>query len=621
MICDAKDAPLPAKCDTTDQLSDPGGHSPTSSNTTPLRKTNRSTLGVVAIIFSFVAAGAFGIEEAISSCGPGITLALLILLPFVWSFPLCEMIGELGSLYPTEGGIYCWARAAFGEFWGWQAGFWGAITTWLCQAQYVVLVVGYLGKLLEMPPEVAFAAKVAVIIVFSVVNIIGLKSMEKLETAIMVLVIVAFSAVTVVGFLHWTYNPFNAPLALEGGLFHSAGEGIAIIIWMYMGYECMSNMAGELEKPQVIPRAMRIANPVIALSYILPTLAALAAIGEWSAWTVEQGSGGVGYADVLIQYVGSWAGVAFIIVAILANCSIFCSYIAHGSRTFFVMAEDNMFPKFMGRIDRRGIPTISIVVMAIFTVFTCQFDFATLVMATNPIQFYLYLLLVACVLKTRKRYPVAGRRKMRLTVMPGGNMGLYVNSVLVASICLLAIYMNGLDYFVAGFVVLFLGIAVYIACKIRYKGRYLDDPETYPLDSHGLLGLGDLGDIGTYTLLTGLMALAGTAFLFAFEHTTGQAYYFAEYGQGFFSSFYGMLGTCLAIGIVCTAAGIILRQLGKREDGERLAQLTQARDDLLDEEIRTIHGSVCARELLATPQETTTAAYRSHLHCSDRTQR
>ena len=35
-------------------------------NTEVLQKTKMSTIGVVAIVFSFVAAGAFGIEEAIS---------------------------------------------------------------------------------------------------------------------------------------------------------------------------------------------------------------------------------------------------------------------------------------------------------------------------------------------------------------------------------------------------------------------------------------------------------------------------------------------------------------------------------------------------------------------------
>ena len=43
-------------------------------------------------------------------------------------------MGEMGSLIPTEGGIYHWGRESYGEFWGWQIGFWSAITTWLCQA-------------------------------------------------------------------------------------------------------------------------------------------------------------------------------------------------------------------------------------------------------------------------------------------------------------------------------------------------------------------------------------------------------------------------------------------------------------------------------------------------------
>ena len=105
-------------------------------STTTLKKSKMSIIGVVALIYSFVAAGAFGIEEAISASGPGVTLLMLLIFPFIWSFPLCEMVGELGSIYPTEGGIYSWGREAFGEFWGWQVGFWSGLTTWLCQAQY-----------------------------------------------------------------------------------------------------------------------------------------------------------------------------------------------------------------------------------------------------------------------------------------------------------------------------------------------------------------------------------------------------------------------------------------------------------------------------------------------------
>ena len=121
-------------------------------STNSLKKQKMTTVGVVALIFSFVAAGAFGIEEAISASGPGVTLLMLLLFPFIWSFPLCEMVGELGSIFPNEGGVYAWGRAAFGEFWGWQVGWWSGITTWIQQAQYCVLVAGYTSKIFELTP-------------------------------------------------------------------------------------------------------------------------------------------------------------------------------------------------------------------------------------------------------------------------------------------------------------------------------------------------------------------------------------------------------------------------------------------------------------------------------------
>lgn len=561
-------------------------------NTELLKKTKMSTIGVIAIIFSFVAAGAFGIEEAISASGPGVTIAMLIIFPFIWSFPLCEMVGELGSIFPTEGGIYSWGRESFGEFWGWQVGLWSALTTWLCQAEYCALVAGYAAKLIHLSTAGTYAVKIGVVVIFTVINIIGLDWLERLETFFTVLVVAAFSAVAIVGLLNWNTNPIQPFFNPEEGLFHSVGEGVAIIIWMYMGYECMSNMAGEIDNPQIIPKAMRLSQPIIALSYILPTLGALAAIGSWNAWSTDSSAGNVGYADVLIQHVGMWAGVLFIIVAIISNCSIFCSYIAHGSRAFFVMADDHMFPPIMKKVDKRGIPTVSIVLLAIFTVITCQFDFTTLVMATNPIQLYLYLMLVACVIKMRKVYPVEGRREMGLTIMPGGKFGLYLLSACVIFVSLFGIYVNGTDYFVAGFAVIIGGLIAYVACKWIYKGRVLDSPELYPLNPKTKLDLGDLINIGIYLVLAGAMSIGAAVFLRWYEGDYGAEYYLEEYGSGLFSSFTAMLISCMVFGVVLLVAGAIMMYIGKKMEGPKLKELQTARKKQLDDMIRKIHGAV-----------------------------
>lgn len=551
-----------------------------------------SLLGIVVLIYSFIAAGAFGIEEAIASSGPGVTIAMLLLFPFVWSIPLGEMVAELGSLYPTEGGIYSWAREAFGEFWGWQVGLWSALTTWLCQAEYCALVAGYLGKIVPMSPEVEFGVKIAMVLIFTLINIAGLDFMEKIETVLIGLILVAFAAVTIVGFMNWNYNPVEPFFNPEEGLFHSVGEGIAIIIWMYLGYECMSNMAEEVDDPQLIPKGMRLFQPLICLSYVLPTLAALAAVGRWSEWSTEQGEGAIGYADTLIQYVGNWAGVLFIIVAILANCAIFCSYIAHGSRAFFVMADDDMFPKIMRKVDKRGIPTISILILAAFTIFTCQFDFTTLVMATNPIQLYMYIAMIAIIFKLRKLYPVEARVKNGLTVMAGGTPGLIYCSICVFLISIFAIYVNGLDYFVAGYLVIFGGLFFYMLFKWIYKGRYLEDPVAFPLNPLTRLGVGDAVDIGMYTLLSGLMSLGGSIFLWFYEIEYGAEYYLEEYEEGFFANWEGMISFCRWLGIVLIIVGIIVYFAGKRLEAPQLAKLRNRRKEDMDKRIEEIHGFI-----------------------------
>ena len=551
-----------------------------------------SLLGIVVLIYSFIAAGAFGIEEAIASSGPGVTIAMLLLFPFVWSIPLGEMVAELGSLYPTEGGIYSWAREAFGEFWGWQVGLWSALTTWLCQAEYCALVAGYLGKIMPMSPEVEFGVKIAMVLIFTLINIAGLDFMEKIETVLIGLILVAFAAVTIVGFMNWNYNPIEPFFNPEEGLFHSVGEGIAIIIWMYLGYECMSNMAEEVDDPQLIPKGMRLSQPLICLSYVLPTLAALAAVGRWSEWSTEQGEGAIGYADTLIQYVGNWAGVLFIIVAILANCAIFCSYIAHGSRAFFVMADDDMFPKIMRKVDKRGIPTISILILAAFTIFTCQFDFTTLVMATNPIQLYMYIAMIAIIFKLRKLYPVEARVKNGLTVMAGGTPGLIYCSICVFAISIFAIYVNGLDYFVAGYLVIFGGLFFYMLFKWIYKGRYLEDPAAFPLNPLTRLGVGDAVDIGMYTLLSGLMSLGGSIFLWFYEIEYGAEYYLEEYEEGFFANWEGMISFCRWLGIVLIIVGIIVYFAGKRLEAPQLAKLRNRRKEDMDKRIEEIHGFI-----------------------------
>lgn len=96
-----------------------------------LKKHDIKVSGIVFMLYCLVAAGAFGIEEMVPEAGPGMTIILLCVFPIVWAYPISNLVAESGSVLPSEGGVYVWVKEAFGEFWGFQAGWWGTVSTYI----------------------------------------------------------------------------------------------------------------------------------------------------------------------------------------------------------------------------------------------------------------------------------------------------------------------------------------------------------------------------------------------------------------------------------------------------------------------------------------------------------
>ncbi|MCI5885420.1 MAG: APC family permease [Clostridiales bacterium] len=561
------------------------------SNVDSLKKVEMTPMGVAMVVFCLVAAGCFGIEEMIPEAGPGMTILMLILFPFIWGLPISLQIAEMGSIIPSEGGLLTWCRETMGEFWGWQAGFWGGLTIWLSNAEYCVLVAGYIEKYIPMSPTGKYAVEIGMVLLFSFINIIGIKEVSILDTIFTIATIAAFGAVMVVGFANWNFNPIEPFYNHEEGVLHSIGGSIAVCIWMFCGYECISNMAQEVKNPQVIPKGLILSQPIIGLSYVLPTLAALAAVGSWNKWAVESGDGTVGYIDVLIQYAGNWAAIAFLVIAVVSNCAIFSSYIAPGARLFFVLADDFMFPRGLCKVSRRfKSPHVAIIVLACITIVCCKLDFETLVMATTPLQLFLYILLAVAVLRMRKMYPAEWRKEKGLYVVPFGKPGLYISIVLSFGISCIAIYLNGIPYFIASFILMILSLVIYCLCKWRYGGLVNINEEAYPLNRRTRLGLGDTINIGLFILIFGVMSLAGAGVFSWYEGSYGKEYYFEEFGNTVFGNFDLQVSICLWAGLAMTIAGAAVFYIGLKNEKPLLKQTEALRKKERDDMICSLHG-------------------------------
>src|SRR5271170_7450901 len=135
----------------------------------------------VALLFAYCAGGPFALESMISTSGPGLGLTFLLVVPLVFSVPISLATAEMTTLMPVEGGFYRWSRAALGNFWGFQSGWWNWTGTFLMTASYGVGMADYVEFWF---PQHSWAEHWAVAFVFLVVvaglNVCGIHLVGKL---------------------------------------------------------------------------------------------------------------------------------------------------------------------------------------------------------------------------------------------------------------------------------------------------------------------------------------------------------------------------------------------------------------------------------------------------------
>jgi amino acid transporter len=351
-------------------------------------------------------------------------------------------------------------------------------------------------------------------------------------------------------------------------LLEGIGGSVAICVWMYCGYECISTLAGEVKNPQVIPKGLLLAMPLIALTYVLPTLGGLASVGEWESWTTEGGADSVGYVNVLTENLGQAWGYAFLFIAIISQCAIFNTYLASGSRGFFVLADDNLCPRFLVKVSRkRGVPYVGVISLAVVTALLAQYGFTTLVMAEVIFILALYIILPLAVIKLRKTIPVSERKGCY--IMPGGKLGLYFFTGLPLVISFIVFYLNGTDYFLIGLVGASTGPVFYLICKWLYGGMTKNDATTYPLNPRTRLAVGDTFRLGVYSLVAGIMGVTGSFFLTWYEGEWGAEYYAEEAESAFFTDFWWMIDMIRYVGIALLVVAAVMFFVGKAVEKQR----------------------------------------------------
>lgn len=421
-------------------------------------------LPLVAVLFFNVSGGPYGIEDAVSSFGPGLTLLLLVITPLVWSLPVSMAMAELSSALPEEGGYVAWVRRAFGPFWGFQAGWWSWINSFVDVAVYPALFADYLRHWWPgMTSIERWLFALAFVWILTGLNLASVRVTGWSAVALGAGALAPVALFTLVAGAQAGSAPW-LPLAASGqGLASGLGLGVAVMMWNYSGWDTPTTVLGETRAAgRAFRRALWLAIPLITLAYLLPVGAALAAVPDWSQWKT-------GHLPVVAAQVGGpWLAAAVLTGALVAAAGLFLSLLLTNSRLPFVLARSGQLPAQLARVHPRlGTPWAAVVVSSACYSVCAFWSFKELIVLNIWLYSLALLLELAAFVALRLREPDL-RRPWRVG---GGAAGLWATAALPAACCLLAMATAGWLNTAVGVAAALTGPAAYFAWRDRGSAR------------------------------------------------------------------------------------------------------------------------------------------------------
>jgi APA family basic amino acid/polyamine antiporter len=317
--------------------------------------------GAALVVTTVVGAGIFTVPTYVASLAGSAPLIM-----FLWVLGgAIAMMGalcyaELAARHPRGGAEYVYIREAFGAtagfLSGWTsfvAGFSGAI------AAAAVGFGAYLARVAPIFEGSQTLVAVALIGIFTVVSLAGVRSSTWAANALALLVIAGVVTLALAGLAG------AAPgIGAVGGASMGAASALVPIFFTYSGWNAAAYVAGEFGNPQRdVPRALISGTLLVTVLYV--------GLNAALVRTLSVGGVSVSQAPVAEAALATFGASGSVIVGVLvlvALASSVCAMIITGPRIYLEMARDGVLPPALGRRTARGVPRTAVVAQSVWCV-------------------------------------------------------------------------------------------------------------------------------------------------------------------------------------------------------------------------------------------------------------
>ena len=299
--------------------------------------------GAIAVSIGGMLSGIFVLPGlAVGITGSSVWLAFLVaalcILPAVLSK------SELGTAMPKSGGTYVYIERAFGPLFGTIAGIGLWLSLLLKSAFSLVGLSAYLYVVINIDEAYTKAIALLALLLIFLLNVFGLKKVEKTQLFIVSVSIISLIVIIVLGF-----NSFDTRLTEP--VFSDGTDGfIAGVAFLYISYAGVTKIAaiaGEIKNPaKNLPLTMIISLFLITTIYCM---VALALVGNVEASILATDIKPI---HTLFQTIGGDTfGLIAGVVGVLTLMSMANSGVLASSRFPFAMSKDGLLPGYLAGIN------------------------------------------------------------------------------------------------------------------------------------------------------------------------------------------------------------------------------------------------------------------------------
>lgn len=416
---------------------------------------------------------------AIHTAGPGGALVAYAAIGLMVYF-LMTGLAEMAAFMPVTGSFRVYASRfidpSFGFAIGWNYWYNWAVTI-AAELAAVVLIMKFWFP--DSPSLLWSALALVIMFLFNYMSVKGFGEAEYWFALIKVITVIIFLITGIliifgimggetIGFSNFTIDdaPFNGGFFTILGIFMVAG-------FSFQGTELLGIAAGESENPEkTIPKAINSVFWRIILFYIL----AIFIIGMIIPYTdARLLSENVAVSPFTLVF--ERAGLAF--AASLMNAVILTSVLSAGNsgmyastRMLWDLARDGKAPKFLGKLDKRGVPVNALIMTSLVgtlafstTFFGDGVVYVWLLNASGMAGFVTWVGIAIAHYRFRKAYVAQGRD---LNDLPYRSKLFPIGPLFALGVCLVVIFGQNYEAFTGGSIDWLGAISAYIGLPLFF---------------------------------------------------------------------------------------------------------------------------------------------------------